>query len=59
MSEVQSPCVEICQLDPVSGMCLGCFRTMDEIATWIELSDIEKQNVLLNASKRKFETFDH
>jgi len=32
---------------------------MDEIATWIELSDIEKQNVLLNASKRKFETFDH
>jgi len=40
-------------------MCLGCFRTMDEIATWIELSDIEKQNVLLNASKRKSATFDH
>jgi len=58
MSEVQSPCVEICQLDPVSGMCLGCFRTMDEIATWIELTDIEKQGVLLNAQKRKSETFD-
>ena len=59
MSEVQSPCVEICQLDPVSGMCLGCFRTMDEIATWIELTDIEKQSVLLNAQKRKSEAFDH
>ena len=59
MSEVQSPCVEICQLDPVSGICLGCFRTMDEIASWIELTDIEKQNVLLNAQKRKSETFDH
>ena len=58
MSEVQSPCVEICQLDPVSGMCLGCFRTMDEIASWIELTDIEKQNVLLNAQKRKSEAFD-
>jgi predicted Fe-S protein YdhL (DUF1289 family) len=58
MSEVQSPCVEICQLDPVSGMCLGCFRTMDEIATWIELTDIEKQSVLLNAQKRKSEMFD-
>ena len=58
MGEVQSPCVEICQLDPVSGMCLGCFRTMDEIASWIELTDIEKQNVLLNAQKRKSETFD-
>jgi len=59
MSEVQSPCVEICQLDPVSGMCLGCFRTMDEIASWIELTDIEKQSVLLNAQKRKSEAFDH
>ena len=58
MSEVQSPCVEICQLDPVSGMCLGCFRTMDEIASWIDLTNIEKQNVLLNAQKRKSETFD-
>ena len=58
MSEVQSPCVEICQLDPVSGMCLGCFRTMDEIASWIELTDIEKQSVLFNAQKRKSEAFD-
>ena len=58
MSEVQSPCVEICQLDPVSGMCLGCFRTMDEIASWIDLTDIEKQNVLLSAQKRKSEAFD-
>jgi len=58
MSAVQSPCVEICQLDPVSGMCLGCFRTMDEIASWIELTDIEKQSVLFNAQKRKSETFD-
>ena len=58
MSEDQSPCVEICQLDPVSGMCLGCFRTMDEIASWIELTDIEKQSVLFNAQKRKSETFD-
>jgi predicted Fe-S protein YdhL (DUF1289 family) len=58
MSEVQSPCVEICQLDPSSGMCLGCFRTMDEIASWIELTDIEKQSVLLNAQKRKSEAFD-
>jgi predicted Fe-S protein YdhL (DUF1289 family) len=31
---------------------------MDEIASWIELTDIEKQSVLLNAQKRKSEAFD-
>jgi predicted Fe-S protein YdhL (DUF1289 family) len=56
MSEVKSPCVEICQLDMSSDICLGCFRTMDEIAGWVEMTDAEKRHVLESVEKRRGET---
>jgi predicted Fe-S protein YdhL (DUF1289 family) len=31
---VESPCVDICVVDPDSGWCIGCGRTIDEIARW-------------------------
>jgi predicted Fe-S protein YdhL (DUF1289 family) len=32
--DIPSPCVGICRLDPVTGLCLGCMRSADEIAAW-------------------------
>lgn len=29
-----SPCVNICEIDNATGWCLGCGRTIDEIACW-------------------------
>ena len=29
-----SPCISVCRMDAVSGLCEGCFRTLDEIAAW-------------------------
>ena len=29
---IQSPCIDLCRVDPGSGWCLGCARTNDEIA---------------------------
>jgi hypothetical protein len=31
---IETPCLRICQLDAGSGLCLGCGRTMAEIAGW-------------------------
>ena len=31
---VPSPCVGVCRMDAASGYCLGCWRTLDEIAHW-------------------------
>lgn len=31
---IQSPCVNICEMDATTGLCLGCARTIDEIADW-------------------------
>lgn len=29
-----SPCIGICRIKPATGFCEGCFRTIDEIASW-------------------------
>ena len=57
MSTIESPCVDICQLNPNTGICTGWFRTMDEISLWIELSDDEKQEVLRLAKERGLKIF--
>ena len=35
--EVGSPCISVCVMDAGVGYCIGCFRTLDEIADWVNL----------------------
>ncbi len=44
---IKSPCVQVCVVDGPSGHCLGCGRTLGEIATWARLSDEQRDEVLL------------
>ncbi|MFS8085704.1 MAG: DUF1289 domain-containing protein [Acidobacteriota bacterium] len=41
-AEVPSPCVSVCAVDPVGGYCLGCYRTLDEIAAWIHFDSAQR-----------------
>jgi len=43
VTPVPSPCVNICKIDPYTGMCHGCRRTLDEIAAWSALGDADKR----------------
>ena len=36
--EIQSPCVKICVMHPAEGLCVGCFRTLAEIAGWSRMT---------------------
>ena len=36
---VASPCISVCRMDERTGLCSGCLRTIDEIATWSVLDD--------------------
>jgi hypothetical protein len=49
---IESPCVKICTLDARSGLCLGCGRTLDEIAQWRKLSDAERKRVMAELPAR-------
>jgi predicted Fe-S protein YdhL (DUF1289 family) len=31
---IESPCINICEIDDITGLCAGCARTIDEIAGW-------------------------
>jgi predicted Fe-S protein YdhL (DUF1289 family) len=33
-------------MDPARGLCLGCRRTLDEIARWGAMSDEERERIL-------------
>lgn len=44
-STVPSPCVAICRMDESTGWCVGCQRTIDEIASWSLFDDEEKRQV--------------
>jgi uncharacterized protein len=45
-SSVASPCVQVCCVEPVSGLCLGCYRTLPEIATWARKTDTERATIM-------------
>jgi uncharacterized protein len=43
---VESPCVRTCQIDPASGLCVGCLRTIEEIAGWARLAPEERRAIM-------------
>lgn len=50
--EVPSPCVSVCRMDPVSELCQGCFRTLDEIALWGRMEEKNKREVWQDIGRR-------
>jgi uncharacterized protein len=48
-----SPCVKVCQMDPVRGVCIGCCRTLDEIARWSRMSDGDRETVMRDLGERR------
>jgi len=43
---VESPCNQVCRIDPTSGYCEGCRRTIEEIIAWPGADDHWKRAVL-------------
>lgn len=43
---IVTPCVKVCAVDGASGYCLGCRRTLPEIAGWSRFSDAERDAVM-------------
>jgi len=51
--EVASPCINVCRMNPETGLCEGCQRTLDEIAAWSGMSAEEKRAVLARLQARR------
>jgi len=48
-----SPCASVCALDAATGLCRGCFRTIEEIAQWPTLSPEGKRRILAAVDERR------
>lgn len=51
---VPSPCINVCELDG-EGMCMGCFRTADEIAAWPAMEQASQRRLLAVLQEREAE----
>ena len=52
MTAIASPCVKVCTLDAKAGVCLGCGRSIGEIARWTGMSDKERTTVMAELPAR-------
>ena len=51
-SPIASPCTKVCTIDPASGLCRGCGRSLDEIARWISLTESERARIMAELPRR-------
>jgi predicted Fe-S protein YdhL (DUF1289 family) len=50
---ISTPCIQVCRIAPESQLCVGCLRTLDEIAGWAGFSDEERRAILEQLPGRK------
>lgn len=50
---IATPCVRVCAVDGKSGLCLGCFRTLAEIAGWTRFTDAERAALMAELPGRR------
>ncbi|WP_094779648.1 DUF1289 domain-containing protein [Paraburkholderia ribeironis] len=50
---VDSPCINVCRIDGKSGLCVGCFRTREEIRGWKTMIDHRRHQVINDRPRRE------
>ena len=50
-----SPCISLCEMDQITGLCRGCLRTIDEIVAWGSAGDDYKRAVWSEIRRRESE----
>lgn len=44
--EIESPCVNICVVHPETRICVGCYRSIDEIGAWSRMSPEARRDIM-------------
>ena len=51
-NEIESPCVNICIVHPQANICAGCFRTIDEISGWSNMTEEQRKEIINDLPNR-------
>lgn len=52
-SAIESPCIRLCQIHAVHGLCEGCGRTLAEIGGWLSMTPAERRAVMAVLPERR------
>ena len=52
MAAIESPCTKVCVIHAAKGLCLGCGRSLREIAAWTSLSGHDRTRVMADLPRR-------
>jgi predicted Fe-S protein YdhL (DUF1289 family) len=47
-----TPCIKVCVIDTLSALCIGCGRTIAEIAAWTAMGEAERLAVMAGLGER-------
>jgi len=50
---METPCIDVCEIDAASGLCIGCGRSIEEIASWSEMSSPERRAIMAMLPARR------
>ncbi|MDC8758089.1 DUF1289 domain-containing protein [Janthinobacterium fluminis] len=50
---LKSPCIELCSFDGPTGLCVGCFRTLEEARGWKKMTDFKRHQIINDSARRK------
>lgn len=50
--EIDSPCVKLCSIHPAERICVGCYRSMEEIGAWSSLSTEVRLEIMAELPSR-------
>jgi predicted Fe-S protein YdhL (DUF1289 family) len=50
---IRTPCVKVCVVDGESGLCLGCYRKLSEVAGWTGFTPEERDRIMSELPARR------
>jgi predicted Fe-S protein YdhL (DUF1289 family) len=50
---IATPCIKVCIVDGESGLCLGCYRKLSEVAQWARFTDAERADIMAGLPARR------
>lgn len=50
--EIESPCVKLCSIHPTEKICVGCYRTLEEIGNWSRMMPETRQSIMASLPER-------
>ncbi len=43
---METPCIDVCQINHTNGFCEGCWRSIAEITAWAKMTPTERRAVM-------------